>query len=92
MRMVARSKSIAPIAHARGRSREIQTPLSTSEFFRRARTLHANLVSFYPVSNCMECLLKKAVNVTDIQKSTNEEILLAWPSSQGAGFECRCFG
>ena len=80
MRMITGSKSIAPIAHARGRSMDIQTPFDTSGFFRQARTLRVDLASLYLESNCMECLLKKAVNGTDVQKCTNDGNLVgvAW--------------
>lgn len=75
MTMIAGSKEMAPMAHARGRSVEKtlpkswairggKKPFATSGFFRRTWPLRGDLASFYLESNCMEFLLKSADNVT----------------------------
>ena len=71
MRMITGSRSIAPIAHARGQSMEIQMPFASSGFLRRTRTLRVDIAFFYLESNCMECLLKKAVKSAKIYQQGN---------------------
>ena len=59
------------ITHAHGRSMETQTPLATSGFFRRPRTIRVTLAYFYLELNCMESLLKKAVKSAEICERRN---------------------
>ena len=77
--------------HAHGWSMETQTPLATSGFFRRPRTIRVTLAYFYLELNRMESLLKKAVKSAEICEPRNLQ-LWTWPSRSCAWFKCRCPG
>lgn len=65
-RMIADSKILSLITRRRGRWMGNWAPAGISGFFRRARTLPVDLVSFCLESNCTECLLKWIANRPDL--------------------------